>query len=85
MTSPAKTIICPDVNIHCPAKVARYGGGVMGAEIPIWVEVSVTKKVWRKSYGVVPREAIDNLDLNPYEYVTGNYSYTDPALEGEDD
>ena len=57
----------------------------MGAEIPIWGEVSVSSKVWRKSYGVVPREAMDNPDLNSYEWVTENYSYTDLKLEEEDD
>jgi hypothetical protein len=55
----------------------------MGAGVPVWVEVELTKRIWRETYGVTLSEAIDNVELKPYERVTGEASYDEPTEEND--
>ena len=43
----------------------------MGADIKMWVEVEVTRKEWRESYGVTYDDALKNVDLEVGERLTG--------------
>ena len=54
----------------------------MGASIPMWVEVEVTTKVWRESYGVTDTDALENAELGVGERLTGHVRY---EMEDEDD
>ena len=56
----------------------------MGAEVPFWVEIEVTMKLWRESYGVVPSEAIRDVHLNEGEKTTGNYRGGMPQTEEDE-
>jgi len=47
----------------------------MGAEVPMWVEVERTVKEWRESYGVTSRDALENVELDVGERVTGEVKY----------
>ena len=47
----------------------------MGSSVPIWVEVEVPIKFWRKSYGVTGSEALDNAEIGVGERLTGRYTY----------
>ena len=43
----------------------------MGAETAMWVEVEVSSKEWRKTYGVTSQDALENVDLSVGERTTG--------------
>jgi hypothetical protein len=47
----------------------------MGAEISGYVEVAVTKKEWRKSYGVTDNDFLENVELGVGESITGQVKY----------
>jgi len=51
----------------------------MGAEVPVYVEVVVQKKIWRKTHGVVPFDGFKNVELEPGESFTGKADYEPPA------
>jgi len=54
----------------------------MGAETTMWVEVEVSSKEWRKTYGVTNQDALENVDLSVGERTTGRVLYSE---EGQDD
>ena len=54
----------------------------MGAETAMWVEVEVSSKEWRKTYGVTSQDALENVDLSVGERTTGRVLYSE---EGQDD
>ena len=47
----------------------------MGAEVPILVEVEVSTKEWRETYGVIPEDGFYNLELEMNERFTGECKY----------
>lgn len=56
----------------------------MGAETTMWVEVEVSKKVWRQTYGVSDQDALENVDLDVGERTTGRVKGI-YEMEGQDD
>jgi len=56
----------------------------MGAETTMWVEVEVSKKEWRQSYGVTSTDALENVDLDVGERTTGRVK-SGYKMEGQDD
>lgn len=52
----------------------------MSAEVPMWVEVEVPVREWRESYGVTSRDALENVELEVGERLTGMVKY---ELEGD--
>ena len=48
----------------------------MSAEVPMWVvEVEVSVREWRESYGVTSRDALENVELEVGERLTGMVKY----------
>ena len=56
----------------------------MGAETTMWVEVEVSRKEWRKTYGVTSQDALENVDLSVGERTTGRVKGA-YEMEGQDD
>jgi len=52
----------------------------MSADVTMWVEVEVTSKEWRKSYGVTSEDALENADLEEGERLTGKVRDTPEEL-----
>ena len=57
----------------------------MSAEIPIWVEVETTVKIWRKTYGVTAGDAYRNVEYHEGERLTGEVRYDPPEEEEADE
>lgn len=47
----------------------------LGSNVTIWVEVETTVKTWRESYGVTGPDALENVEVNAGESLTGKYTY----------
>ena len=54
----------------------------MGAETKYYVEVETVRTEWRVSYGVIRKDALENVDLAFNERATGMV-VTPQELEGE--
>ena len=54
----------------------------MSADVTMWVEVEVTSKEWRKSYGVTSDDALENADLEVGERLTGKVLQSNPKESG---
>ena len=54
----------------------------MSANVTMWVEVEVTRKEWRESYGVTSGDALKNVDLEVGERLTGKVRDTMFDIEG---
>ena len=52
----------------------------MSADVTMWVEVEVTSKEWRESYGVTSDDALKNVDLEVGERLTGKVRDTPEEL-----
>ena len=53
----------------------------MSANTTVWVEVNTFTTEWRKTYGVVPDDGIENIDLEDGESTTGRALYYNPDEE----
>jgi hypothetical protein len=57
----------------------------MGAASTMYVEVVVTKREWRESYGVTNSDFLENVELGVGEYTTGQVKYGWQVEENSDD